>query len=72
MKAAGMVPLTLNAADMKALVSYLSSLEGTPAVSAAQPDASDSPSPVSAKLEPAATAAPTELTGEAIFKAQMR
>ena len=70
MKAAGMVPLTLNAADMKALVSYLSSLEGTPAVSAAQPDASDSPSPVSAKLEPAATAAPTELTGEAIFKAR--
>jgi ubiquinol-cytochrome c reductase cytochrome b subunit len=70
MKAAGMVPLTLNAPDMKALVSYLTSLEGTPAVSAAQPDASDSPSPVSAKLAPAATAAPTELTGEAIFKAR--
>jgi hypothetical protein len=28
MKAAGMVPVTLNAADMKALVSYVSSLEG--------------------------------------------
>jgi predicted CxxxxCH...CXXCH cytochrome family protein len=28
MKAAGMVPLTLNAADMKALVSYVSSLGG--------------------------------------------
>ena len=30
MKAAGMVPLTLSAADMKALVSYVSSLAGTP------------------------------------------
>ena len=35
MKAAGMVPLTLNAADMKALVSYVSSLGETPSSSAA-------------------------------------
>ena len=33
MKAAGMVPLTLNAADMKALVSYVTSLGGTSAAS---------------------------------------
>jgi ubiquinol-cytochrome c reductase cytochrome b subunit len=70
MKAAGMVPLALNAADMKALVSYLSSLGGTPATSTAKPDASDSPSPASAGVEPVAAAAPTELTGEAIFKAR--
>jgi hypothetical protein len=29
MKAAGMAPLTVNAADMNALVSYVSSLGGT-------------------------------------------
>jgi len=35
MKAAGMVPLTVSDADMKALVSYVSSLGGSPAASAA-------------------------------------
>ncbi len=48
MKSAGMVPLTLNAADMKALVSYVSSLGGTSA-----PPAPGSPSPVPVKAKPA-------------------
>jgi len=54
MKAAGMVPLTLSAADMKSLVSYLASLGGTSAASAAAPSGSPSPAPV--KAESAATA----------------
>lgn len=54
MKAAGMVPLTLSAADMKSLVSYLASLGGTSAASAAAPSGEPSPAPV--KAEPAATA----------------
>ena len=49
MKAAGMVPLTLNAADMKALVSYVTSLGGTSAASAATPPASGSSSTAPAK-----------------------
>ena len=57
MKAAGMVPLTVNAADMEALVTYVSSLGGTPATSAATPPAAGSSSPAPAKAEPAATAA---------------
>ena len=60
MKAAGMVPLTLNAADMKALVSYVSSLGGTSAASAATPPASGSPSPAAPKAEPAATSGPSK------------
>ncbi len=56
MKAAGMVPLTLNSAEMKALVSYLTSLGGTSVASAATPPASGSSSPAPAKAEPAATA----------------
>ena len=55
MKAAGMVALTLNAADMKALVSYLASLGGTSAASAATPAASGAASPAPAKVEPDAT-----------------
>ena len=42
MKAAGMVPLTVNDADMKALVSYVSSLGGTSAASAATPPSAGS------------------------------
>ena len=56
MKAAGMVPLTLNAADMKALVSYVTSLGGTSAASAAAPPASGSASPAPAKAKATATA----------------
>jgi mono/diheme cytochrome c family protein len=50
MKAAGMIPVTLSAADMKALVSYVTSLGGTPA-SAAPPPASGASSPAPAKAE---------------------
>src|ERR1019366_2646893 len=52
MKAAGMVPLTLDAGEMKSLVSYLSSLGGTSAASAAAPPASASSSPAPAKAKP--------------------
>ena len=69
MKAAGMVPLTLNAADMKSLVSYLSSLGGTSPATAAAAPASGSPSPEPAKAEPDATAGSSKLNGGAIFKA---
>jgi mono/diheme cytochrome c family protein len=55
MKAAGMVPLTLSAADMKGLVSYVSGLGGTPA-SAATPSSPGASAPAPAKAEPAATA----------------
>jgi mono/diheme cytochrome c family protein len=60
MKAAGMVPLTLNAADMKALVSYVSSLGGASASSAATSSASGSSSPALTK---------EESEGATIFKA---
>jgi len=43
MKAGGMVPLTLNAADMKALVSYVDSLGGASAPAAATPAAPAKP-----------------------------
>jgi cytochrome c-type protein NapC len=63
MKAAGMVPLTLSAADMKSLVAYVTSLGGASAPAATLP-ASGSSSPAAAKAEPTATAdaskAPTE------------
>jgi cytochrome c553 len=57
----------LNAADMTALVSYLSSLGGTSAGSAAAPSGSSSTVP--AQAEPDAKAEPSKLNGEAIFKA---
>jgi mono/diheme cytochrome c family protein len=71
MKAGGMTPLTLNADDMKALISYVTSLGGASATSAATPPASGSPSAAEAKAEPAATAAASkpESKGQAIFKA---
>ncbi len=60
MRAAGMVPLTLKAADMKALVAYLASLGGTSAATAATPSASRPSSPAPAKAQPAATAGPSK------------
>ena len=71
MKAAGMVPLTLNTADMKALVSYVTSLGGTSATSAATPPAAGSPSPAPGKAGPTAKAAPSEeeSKGKVIFQA---
>ncbi|MEO7207769.1 MAG: c-type cytochrome [Steroidobacteraceae bacterium] len=76
LKAAGMVPLTLNDADMKALVSYLSSLGGgsasaAPTVSGSSPSAPAKAKPSAAggsskaKAKSAAGAAPTG--GKAIF-----
>ena len=44
MKSAGMVPLTLNAADMKALVTYLGSLGGKSGAAASTPSSSGSSS----------------------------
>lgn len=70
MKAAGMVPLTLSATDMKALVSYVGSLGGASVSSAAKTPAAGSASPAPGKAKPAAADAPPELNGEAIFKAQ--
>ena len=71
MTAAGMVPLTLNDADMKALVAYVTSLGGTSAGSAATPTAAASSSAAPAKAGPPATAAPSkpESKGQAVFKA---
>ncbi len=56
MKAAGMVPLTLNAADMKALVSYVTSLGGTPPASPAKPAAAGASAPAVANATPPAAA----------------
>ncbi len=63
MKAAGMVPLTLDAADMKSLVSYVSSLGGTSAPATAAPPAAGSSS-AAAEPEPAAAAAPPKASVE--------
>ena len=55
MKAAGMVPLTLNAADMTALISYVDSLGGTSVASSAAPSPAGSSStapPAPAKTVP--------------------
>ena len=60
MKAAGMVPLTVNAADMKALVSYVSSLGGASTATPGTPPSAGSSSPASAKGEPAAAVAPSK------------
>ena len=68
MKAVGMVPLTLSAADMKALVSYVSSLGGAPAPAAAAASAPGSSSPAAAKA-PAGNSMDkaTAAQGKAIF-----
>ena len=58
MKAAGMVPLSLNAADMGALVSYVSSLGGSSGATAAAVPAAGSASPARAKARPGAEAGP--------------
>ena len=75
MKAAGMVPLTLKAADMKALVSYVTSLGGKSASSAAAPAASGSSSPAPAKAKSGAAAGSPmnklESKGEMIFNANV-
>ena len=64
MKAAGMIPVTLNAADMEALVSYVTSLGGTSA-SAPSP-ASEASSTAPAKSEPDATTGASKTpTGDA-------
>ena len=65
MKAGGMVPLTLNTADMTALVSYVSSLGGTSAASAttptaATPTAEGSPPSRPAQAKPSALSAPSK------------
>jgi mono/diheme cytochrome c family protein/nitrate/TMAO reductase-like tetraheme cytochrome c subunit len=62
MKAAGMAPLTLNAAEMKALVSYVTGLGGTPAAAAAALPAAGSASPAPATAAPAAAAKATPAT----------
>ena len=54
MKTAGMVPLTLNAADMKALVTYLGSLGGKSGAAASTPSSSAS----SSNTKPAAANEP--------------
>ena len=66
MKAAGMVPLTLSAADMTALVSYLASLGGTAVAPVAASPASGSPSPAPAKAEPDAKAEPSKVASVAV------
>ena len=71
MKTAGMVPLTLNAADMKALVTYLGSLGGKSAASRATPSSSGSSSnakPAAANGLGGGSAAKTaDSGGKAIF-----
>jgi cytochrome c-type protein NapC len=59
MKAAGMVPLSLNAADLEALVSYVDGLGGTSGASAGTVPAAGSASPARAKARPGATAGPS-------------
>jgi len=66
MKTAGMVPLTLSAADMTALVSYLASLGGTAVAPVAASPASGSPSPSPAKVEPDAKAEPSKAASVAV------
>jgi len=76
MKAAGMVPLTVNAADMEALVAYVSSLEGTPAASAATPRAPGLSSSAPSKAAPSKASAgnsavnATDVRGKSIFDSQ--
>jgi cytochrome c-type protein NapC len=64
MKAAGMVPLSLNAADMKSLVSYVTSLgeaSASPALSSSQPT-----SLASAKAQPSAAPGPPKAVSAAV------
>jgi len=73
MKAAGMIPVTLNATDMRALVSYVTSLGGSSAASAAPPPASGPSSTASANSIPAASAGAskaTDVRGRGIFDSQ--
>jgi mono/diheme cytochrome c family protein len=64
MKAAGMIPVTLSAADMEALVSYVTSLGG--ATTSSPPTASGASSPAPAKAEPDATTGASKApTGDA-------
>ncbi|MGA2901138.1 MAG: c-type cytochrome [Candidatus Acidiferrales bacterium] len=74
MKAAGMTPLSVNAADMKALVSYVDGLGGTSAASAATPPAAASPSSATAATSkpPAGNSASdaTAARGKSIFESQ--
>lgn len=65
MKAAGMVPLTLSAADMKALVSYVSGLGGATTGAAAAPPSAGSVSPAAATAAPAEAAAPPKTASSA-------
>ena len=60
MKAGGMVPLTLNADEMKALVSYLASLGGGSAAPAATPAAPGPSTPSPAEAKPGVTAGPSD------------
>ena len=74
MKAAGMTPLSVNAADMKALVSYVDGLGGTSAASAATPPAAASTSAATAATSkpPAGKSASdaTAARGKSIFESQ--
>ena len=65
MKAAGMAPLSVNAADMKALVSYVDGLGGTSAASAATPPAAAPSSPAPAKMQPGAKRGPPKAASAA-------
>jgi mono/diheme cytochrome c family protein len=65
MKAAGMTPLSVNAADMEALVSYVDGLGGTSAASTATPQAAGSSSPAPAKVQPGAKPAPPKAASAA-------
>ncbi|MGB8959427.1 MAG: cytochrome b N-terminal domain-containing protein [Candidatus Aminicenantales bacterium] len=73
MKAAGMVPLTLNADEMKALVSYLAGLGGGPAAPTATPAAPGPSTPSPAEAKPGAAVGPAmnelESKGKLIFQA---
>jgi mono/diheme cytochrome c family protein len=60
MKAAGMVPLILNAADMEALVSYVSSVGGASAAAAAPLPAPGLSSVAPVAAGPGATGAPSK------------
>jgi mono/diheme cytochrome c family protein len=74
MKAAGMVPLTLNAADMEALVSYVSSVGRTSAAPAVAPPAPGSSSAAPAGTSKAAAGSSasnaTTVQGKSIFDSQ--
>src|SRR6202041_2147778 len=64
MKAAGMAPLSVSAADMAALVSYVDGLGGASVASAGRPPAAGSSPPTSAAAGTAAPAGPTKPPAE--------